>query len=48
MIVNAPPGIIGTYVVYQYVEEKRRGFEVWQSQLARILQPRSNVVALCR
>jgi len=52
MIAHAPPGIIGTYVVYKYLDEKRRGFAAWHERLSEILSAApsggSNVVALHR
>jgi hypothetical protein len=47
MIAHAQPGLKKTYDRYAYVEEKRRGFGLWEQHLLGILQhPTGNVVAL--
>ncbi|MEA3154050.1 MAG: hypothetical protein QOK44_1639 [Betaproteobacteria bacterium] len=51
MIAHQPLGIVKTYVVYAYLDEKRRGFGKWEERLSDILLQRdyrstSNVVAL--
>jgi hypothetical protein len=37
-------GVQGTYDRYQYAAEKRQAFEALAAQIARILNPQSNVI----
>ncbi|MGY4174958.1 hypothetical protein ACVIHH_000249 [Bradyrhizobium sp. USDA 4518] len=49
MVAHAPPPLIRNYVVYSYIDEKKRGFQVWHQRLDRILRQLpepTNVVAL--
>jgi len=47
MIAHAQPGLKKTYDRYAYVEEKRRGFGLWEAHLRGIVQHQSsNVVPL--
>lgn len=47
MIAHAQPGLHQVYDRYSYVEEKRRGFELWSAHLRSIVQPSpANVIPL--
>ncbi|MCC8949207.1 tyrosine-type recombinase/integrase [Bradyrhizobium sp. Arg62] len=46
MIAHAQPGLKKTYDRYAYIEEKRRGFGLWEAHLRGILQQLDKVVAL--
>ena len=49
MIAHAQPGIIQTYNLWSFMEEKRQGFELWEARLRGIIaRPADNVVALRR
>jgi hypothetical protein len=40
------PGVEGVYDRHSYADEKRAAFEALAAQVARILNPQANVVAL--
>jgi len=47
ILAHAKPGIKGVYDVYEYLDEKREGLELWAGKLRQIVEPqRSNVVNL--
>ncbi len=51
MIAHAQPGLHQVYDRHAYTDEKRRGFELWEARLWRILSPppvQGNVTALWR
>jgi integrase len=45
MIAHVPKGEVGTYDLYDYLKEKRRGFELWAEMLDGIVHPPDNVLA---
>jgi integrase len=47
ILAHAKPGIKGVYDVYEYLDEKREGLELWAGKLRQIVEPqRSNVIKL--
>ena len=51
MIAHAQPGLHQVYDRHAYSAEKRRGFELWEARLRRILSPpaaHGNVTAIWR
>lgn len=40
MIAHAQPGLHAVYNLYDWLDEKRRGFELWENRLRTILAPR--------
>ena len=40
------PGVRGVYDRHEYHEEKKRAFEALAAQIARIVDPKDNVVAM--
>ena len=45
MIAHAAPGLHQVYDQHRYLDEKRRGFELWEQRLAEILHTGRNVAA---
>jgi integrase len=45
MLAHVQPGVVGTYDLHEYLDEKRDGFERWNAELARIAGPQLKVVA---
>jgi hypothetical protein len=39
MIAHRPAGVKGVYNVYQYDNEKRRGYELYEAALSQVLLP---------
>jgi integrase len=46
MIAHAAPGLHQVYDQHRYFDEKRRGFELWETKLQTILTPERKVVEL--
>jgi integrase len=48
ILAHRPPGIVGTYDVYQYQDEKREALEAWAKRLKSIVEPApdDNVIPL--
>ena len=40
VLAHRPPGIVGTYDVHEYLDEKREALEAWAQHLASIVNPR--------
>jgi integrase len=40
MVAHAQPGLHAVYNLYDYLDEKRRGFELWEARLRGILSPK--------
>jgi hypothetical protein len=39
ILAHAPPGIVGTYNLHEYEDEKAEGLEAWAQRLASIVNP---------
>ena len=49
ILAHRPPGIVGTYDVHEYQDEKREALEKWAQRIKAIVNPKpDNVIALRR
>ena len=39
VLAHKPPGIVGTYDIHEYQDEKREALEAWAQHLAKITNP---------
>jgi hypothetical protein len=47
VLAHRPPGIIGTYDLHLYLDEKREALEAWAQRVATIVNPQAaNVITL--
>jgi hypothetical protein len=48
VLAHRPPGVVGTYDIHEYQDEKAEALEAWAQRISSIVNPAAKVVKLPR